>query len=80
MVFPIVATFYRKNKELSSRRFSRIGTAFPRAVQVLMLDGQPGDVVEFSSREWGFQIGTVKIHAGGRMSITWSIENVQSIH
>lgn len=67
----IVATFTRKNKVLETRRYSRIDTAYPRVTQLLILDGQPRDVVEFSHAETGLHIGHVKLHTGGKLSAEW---------
>lgn len=65
----IVATLHHKGKPVWNRRYARIDTAFPRAVELLIIDGEPGDVIEFSHSEYGFQIGTVKIKAGGKITI-----------
>lgn len=68
---PIIATFLRGGKPLMTRRYSRIDNAVPRTTQILMWSGQPRDVVEFSHADTGLQIGTIKIHAGGRMTTDW---------
>jgi hypothetical protein len=71
---PIVATFIRRNKSVTKTRYySRITTGFPRAVQLLMIDGEPGDLVEFASNEFGYQIGFVRLKVGGNMDIQWTI-------
>jgi len=59
---------------LSTRRFVRLDTAIPRAVQLLILQGQPGDVIELAHHEHGFQIATIKIHSGGKFNIQISKE------
>jgi hypothetical protein len=38
-----------------------------------MLDGEPGDLVEFASNDFGYQIGFVRLMVGGRMEIQWTI-------
>lgn len=71
---PILATILRKHIAQSVRHYSRISTAFPKAVQLLIESGEPGDVVEFASSDFGYQIGTVKIHAGGKIDVRWLIK------
>lgn len=66
---PILATYYRRHQPITTSRYARITTAFPKALTRLLLDGEPGDVVEFAHAEYGFQIGTVKIHTHGRLTI-----------
>jgi len=68
---PILATVFRKKIPHAVRRYARIDTAYPRALQILIQQGEPGDVVEFSHSEWGFQIGWIKIHVGGKISGEW---------
>jgi len=70
---PILATIFHMGKDIHKRHYARVDTAFPRAVQILMQDGEPGDVVEFAHSEYGFQIGTVKIHVGGKINVKWTI-------
>ena len=68
---PIVATFHRKagrrTKAGETRRYAKIDNALPRATQLLMWDGAPGDVVEFSHALTGKPLGSVKIKAGGML-------------
>lgn len=71
---PILATFYHKNEQKNARRYARIDTALPKAVYRLILEGEPGDVIEFSHAEWGFQIGTAKIKVGGNIILNWTEE------
>lgn len=66
---PIVATIYRDGKVHSMRHYARITTALPRGVAILLEHGQPRDVIEYASAEHGYQIGTVKVHAGGKIDI-----------
>jgi hypothetical protein len=62
------------NENLKPRRYARLNTAVPRVVQILLDQGSPGDVAEIAHAEHGFQIGTVKVHAGGRIAIQWTLE------
>lgn len=50
---------------------ARLDNAIPRATQLLMQYGQPRDVVEFSHVDTGLRIGTIMVHAGGRMTTDW---------
>lgn len=43
------------------RYYAFFDTAMPRAVQLAMTYGNEGDIVEFYSREYGFQIGILRI-------------------
>ena len=56
------------------RYYARLDTAIPRAVQLLILEGQPKDVIELAHSEHGFQIGTIKIHVGGRIDVQFSLD------
>lgn len=74
MARPLLLTFFRKNVDMASlgmapRRLARINTALPRAIQLLVMNGQPGDVAEIAHAEFGFQIATIRIHVGGRFTI-----------
>lgn len=74
----ITATFLRstgpnRQKEtLWVRSYSWMDTAVPRAVQLLMTHGQTGDVVEFSSAEMGFQLGTLHVLSPGKFDMQMS--------
>lgn len=68
---PIVATFLRCGIPHGTRTYARIDNAIPRATQILMQHGRPRDVVEFSHADTGLQIGTVRVHAGGKLTATW---------
>lgn len=69
----IVACMYNMDKELVWKRYyARIDTAVRRSVQVAMLEAYPGEVVEFSSRDFGYQIGTVKMQTMGRIQVDWT--------
>lgn len=65
---PIIATFIREGRALMTRRYVKIDNAVPRTTQVLMWSGQPRDVVEFSHADTGLQLGTIKVHAGGKLT------------
>lgn len=67
---PIVATFHRKVGQRitagETRRYAKIDNALPRAPQLLMWDGAPGDRVEFSHALTGKALGFIKVKAGGK--------------
>ncbi len=68
---PIVATFHPKvgkvSKLAAPRRYAKIDNALPRATQLLMWEGNPGDRVEFSHALTGKQLGVVTVKAGGKL-------------
>lgn len=48
------------------RHYSTISRAIPRAIELALTGNtMPGDVVEFSHAEFGFQIATLKLRVGG---------------
>lgn len=69
---PFKLTFDRKGKNFIgvTRYYTQLTNAIPRAMQLLLLHGQPGDVAEISNANFGFQIATIKVHVGGRFTIT----------
>jgi len=73
-VFTWLRQVHDENQVLSTRRFARLDTCIPRAVQLLLLEGHPRDVIEIAHADHGFQIATVKIHAGGKFTIEVSKE------
>lgn len=61
---PILAQLYSSTSAQRaewSRRYARIETAIPRAVQLLMLYGKHGSVIELSHADYGFGIGSVRL-------------------
>ena len=57
----IVTTLHRGNKPMRSRHYARIDTAIPRATQLALLEGEPGDVVTIHHAVTGLEIGSMKI-------------------
>ena len=53
---------------LWTRYFKRLDTGIPRAVQLAMLEGQPGDIVEFASANHGYQIATIKLTVNAKLA------------
>lgn len=58
---PIVASWYRKGKIMTLRHYVRLDTSIPTITRNLILNGEPGDVVEFAHAETGMWIGTLKL-------------------
>lgn len=73
----ILATFHTRNADktlvlnpdIRPRRYVRVQTAIPRAVEILLWNGSPGDVVELSHAELVFAIATITVHVGGKVTI-----------
>ena len=61
----IRATLHRssgKSSELLwTRFFNKVTTALSRGVELAVLTGQPGDVLEISSSNFGYLIATVRL-------------------
>lgn len=70
----IVATLYRgkQQQKIWVRYYNWMDTAMPRAVQLALCYGVPGDVVEFASVELGFQIGTLHILPKQQVELKYS--------
>lgn len=70
----IVATLLRGKKQevIWVRYYNWMDTAMPRAVQLALCYGAPGDIVEFASTELGFQIGTLRILPKQRFELEYS--------
>ena len=70
---PVLATTFRKNEAIRVRTYARIDTAVRRAAQLAVLEGLPGDTVEFADDRTGVQLGTIKVRVGGVIVVTWTI-------
>lgn len=70
----IIATLLRgkKQEKVWVRYYNWMDTAMPRALQLALCYGNPGDVVEFASTELGFQIGTLTILPRQRVELVYS--------
>lgn len=76
-----IVTLHRARQPVGTpRHYSRLDTAFPRCVQRLLQDGQPGDLYEVAHAEFGFQIGTIKVHTGGKIDLKISPELLAKQH
>lgn len=75
--FNIDATLHRFGKgkvklQVWTRRYARIETAIRRCSEFMVLEGEVGDVIEFYLRLNGYQVGTVRLTATGRLDIVWN--------
>ncbi len=70
----IMASLFRgkKKEKVWTRYYSWMDTAMPRAIQLALRTGEVGDVVEFSSVELGFQIGTLEVCPKNKMRLEYS--------
>lgn len=68
----VAAQFHRPAIDSTSpymiRRYVRLSTAMPRAMALLIEQGQPLDVVEFFHADTGVFLGFLRLHTGGRVS------------
>jgi len=66
----IAVTLHRRTgkstKVIWVRYFNRVTTAIPRGVELALLSGQPGDVLEFTSSNYGYLIATIKLNVGAK--------------
>lgn len=69
----LILTLHRKRKQMWVRNYSRIDTAVPRATQLLILEGEPGDVMELAHVN-GKQLGTIKMKVNGHIVANWEWE------
>ena len=56
------------------RHYARLDTAAARAIQLLILSGEPEDVAELAHLGTGRQLGWVKIQANGTVTCFWDWE------
>jgi hypothetical protein len=67
---PLLATWHRGEfTPRKPRRYARISTALPRILQLLILEGQPKDIVQISLADHGTWIADIKLHVGGKITI-----------
>lgn len=70
----IVTTLYRGHDKrvVRVRYYNWMDTAVPRVVQLALHDGESGDVVEFVSAEFGFQLGIMHQLPKGKFDLIMS--------
>lgn len=64
----IAASLNHKGRPQFVRRYARLNTAMPRAMHILIDQGEPGDTVDFYHIDTGIYLGFLKVHAGGRVT------------
>lgn len=70
---PLLAEWHRGTTPMPWRRcYARIDTALPKLIYQLLINGQPGDTIQLSLRQYGTWIADVKAHADGMFSIILS--------
>ena len=62
----------KKKEKVWTRYYAWMDNAMPRAVALALHTGEVGDVVEFSSVELGFQIGTLHVCPKNKIELTYS--------
>ena len=59
-----------------TRHYARIETAVHRCTTFLILEGEVGDVIEFTLKINGYQVGTIRLQATGKMQVLWNDDHV----
>ena len=57
-----------------ARHYARLDTAAARAVQLLILAGEPGDVMELAHTGTGAQLGWATVKSNGTVTCFWNWE------
>lgn len=60
--------------EIFVRYFSKLSSAMSRGVTMAIFEGQPGDVLEVSSSNFGYLIATLKMKVGSKNLATMEIK------
>ena len=70
-LFTLTQTNRHGEKKGRVRNYARLDTAAARAVQLLILSGEPGDVAELAHLGTGKQLGWAKVKANGTVTCFW---------
>ena len=70
-LFTLTQTDRRGEKKGRVRNYARLDTAAARAVQLLIIAGEPGDVMELAHTGTGAQLGRAKVKANGTVTCSW---------
>ena len=73
-LFTLTQTDRHGGKKGRVRNYARLDTAAARAVQILILSGEPGDVAELAHLGTGKQLGWAKVQANGTVTCFWDWE------
>lgn len=61
------------------RHYARIETAAGAATTFLMFSGQTGDLIEFSLKINGLQVGTVRLTPSGKIETIWNSKEANKL-
>ena len=73
-LFILTQTNRHGDRKGRARHYARLDAAAARAVQLLILSGEPGDVAELAHLGTGKQLGWVKVKANGTVTCFWDWE------
>lgn len=62
-----------------TRNYARIETAVRRCTEFLILEGEVGDIIEFTLKVNGYQVGTIRLKATGKMEVLWNDSEVKKV-
>ena len=71
-LFTLTQTDRRGEQKGRMRNYARLDTAAARAVQLLIIAGEPGDVMELAHTGTGAQLGWAKVKANGTVTCFWN--------
>jgi hypothetical protein len=54
------------------RYYARIETAVRRCSEFLVVEGEVGDIIEFTLKINGYQVGTIQLKATGKINVLWN--------
>ena len=54
------------------RHYKNLDTATSRGMFFLLTEGEVGDVIEYTLKINGYQVGTMKYHATGKVTTIWN--------
>ena len=70
-LFVLTQTDHHGERKGRVRNYARLDTAAARAVQLLVIAGEPGDVMELAHTGTGAQLGWAKVKANGTVTCCW---------
>ena len=73
-LFTLTQTARRGARKGRVRNYARLDTAAARAVQLRIIVGEPGDVMELAHTGTGAQLGREKVKAKGAVACCWDWE------
>jgi hypothetical protein len=63
---------HNRREQIWTRHYARIETAIQRCTLFLMMDGHVGDLIEFTVKINGYQVGTIRLKATGKIEVNWN--------